>query len=217
MIPLADFFENAEISLIFDNAKTHQPKPEPEPVPRRRNGVKRTTSLPMDLSFGSDRRRRRRTRRGSDSTVPTSRWSAEPNSPLKKEKHGLMLPSSASSTASTANTTASNKLKSNMHAPPCVLRNVLKPVRQDSRENVNYTGHRGGRHSLMPMMPVRQNSLRELMGGSSPQKRSPKVDTVDLITQALEQLDSLSEDEDLMMRSPMSSSSSLPCMPTVPL
>lgn len=200
MIPLAEFFVSAEISIVEDNAKTHQPKPTPEEeVPRRRNGVKRTTSLPMDLSFGSDRRRRRRTRRGSDSTVPISRWSADPTSPPKKSDFML-------STATT------DKLKNNMSAPPCVLRNVVKPVRQDSRENINCGPVR--RHSLMPMMPVRQNSLRELMG-SSPQKRSPKVDTVDLITQALEQLDSLSEDEDMMIsRSPMSSTSSLPCMPT---
>ena len=198
MIPLAEFFVNAEISIVEDNAKTHQPKLDPEEeVPRRRNGVKRTTSLPMDLSFGSDRRRRR-TRRVSDPTVPASRWSADPTSPDKKSDFIL-------STATT------DKLKNNISAPPCVLRNVVKPVRQDSRENIN-CGVR--HHSLMPMMPVRQNSLRELMG-SSPQKRSPKVDTVDLITQALKQLDSLSEDEDLMMsRSSMSSSSSLPCMPT---
>lgn len=198
MVPLTEFFVNAEISIVEDNAKTHQPKPDPEEVPRRRNGVKRTTSLPMDLSFGSDRRRRRRTRRGSDPNVPASRWSAVPTSPDKKSDFIL-------------STATADKLTNNMSAPPCVLRNVVKPVRQDSRENIN-CGVR--HHSLMPTMPVRQNSLRELMG-NSPQKRSPKVDTVDLITQALEQLDSLSEDEDMMMsRSPMSSSSSLPCLPT---
>ena len=214
MILLTQLFDSAEICIVPDNAKTHQPKPEPF-EPRRRNGVKRTTSLPMDLNFGSDRRRRRRTRRGSD-IVPASRWSADPVSPPKKEKRDVMTCASTSSATSSSQST--DKLKNSMNAPPCVLRNVLKPVRQDSRENVHFSAGRAARHSLMPMMPVRQNSLRELIG-SSPQKRSPKVDTVDLITQALEQLDSLSEDdEDLMMsRSPMSSSCSLPCLPTAPL
>ena len=209
MIPVAGFFENAEISIVPDNAKTHQPKPKPEDAPRR-NGVKRTKSLPMDLNFGSDRRRRR-ARRGSAPNLPPSRWSAEPSSPTKMKKHNDVLPSAKSFHTPTATSSP----------PPCVLRNVLKPVRQDSRENLGPKASPclGRRHSLMPTMPVRQQSLRELVGCSP--NGSSKVDTVDLITQALEQLASLSEEDEEMMimqqRSPMSSSSSLPSSPSAPL
>lgn len=218
MILLASFFENAEICIVADNAKTHEPKPsEARPRRSRNGGVKRTTSLPMDLSFCSERRCRR-ARRGSDSNVPASRWSAEPtNSPPRMKRSHVFM------SVNEKNIDQSNPVT------PCILRNVLKPVRQDSQQNLNQKsttmtpvldkGRGGDGGGLMPMMPVRQQSLRELVG-CSPNKpqRSPKVDTVDLITQALKQLDSLSEDDDLLSgHPPMSSSVSLPCIPTTPL
>ena len=180
MVPLLDLFQNAEISIVFDNAKTHQPKPLVEEEPRR--NVKRCSSEPMDLIYSSNRRRR--TRRPSDSELPASRWSAEPTSPPKVNK---------------------KKVSSTMNndPPTCVLRNVIKPVRQSSMENVFQKSQcvfperklPDRRHSLMPIMPVRQHSLREIVGCSS-SKGGKKVDTVQLITQALEQLDALAENED---------------------
>lgn len=206
MIPLLPFLESAEFSIVVDNAKTHGPKPE-ENQRHSRRSVKRSTSMPMDLDFGS--RRRRRARRGSDSTL--SRWSAEPSSPPKVKKPVVANPTSKLVESSPSATETQN--------PNCVLRNVLKPVRQSSRENIQVSPCKHMRerqapergHSLMPMMPVRQQSIRELFA-SSP-KDSPKMDTVQLITQALEQLDSLADIEDDLDLSPQI----VPCLPSVQL
>lgn len=201
MILPPTLFENVQICIVNDNAKTHEPLPKKTGLERRH--VKRSSSMPMDLTgTGPSRRRRRPNRRGSD---PPSRWSAEPSSP----------PSAVKKTVT---------FEKKVDAPPtCVLRNVVKPVRQESLKNLHQqsscnlpeTGGRGRGHSLMPMMPVRQRSLRDMVGGCSPHKEQ-KMDTVTLITQALERLDSLAEmDDDHIMD--VDTTCSLPTLPTVPL
>ena len=130
MILLPEWIQNAEICIVADNAKTHQRKSaEDESPSHRRSGVKRTTSLPMDLAFS---RRRRARRRGSDPNVPaSSRWSAEPALALAKkssQENVAVVPDDSC---------AHEKIK--VDAPPttaCVLRNVVKPVRQTSSEDL---------------------------------------------------------------------------------
>ena len=211
MILLPFLFENAEFCIVNDNAKTHEPKPKEGEFERR--NVKRSNSMPMDLMRpGPSRRRRRHVRRGSDPNLPPSRWSAEPASPPKAKKSSVVHQPQAKQTV---------KVDS---APTCVLRNVFQPVRQESREDIHQksscslssssTDGLQRRHSLMPMMPVRQQSLREMVG-CSPHNKDKKMDTVHLITQALKQLDSLVEMEDDDMDA--GTTCSLPGLPTVQL
>jgi hypothetical protein len=161
---LSETFMNAEISIVFDNAKTHEPKREMIREPRR--GVRRCFSADGGVNMKSGKRNSRR--RTSTSSIPVSRWKAEPLSPASKEALKVKLAA----------------------APTCVLRNVLKPVRQQSLENVHQKSNEGSlARSLMPIMPVRQQSLRDMMGCS------PDVSTVSLLSQALEHLDAFEEED----------------------
>jgi hypothetical protein len=163
MLFLSETFMNAEISIVFDNAKTHEPKREMIREPRR--GVRRCFSADGGVRVSGKRNSRRRT---STPSIPVSRWKAEPLSPASKEALKVKLEA----------------------APTCVLRNVLKPVRQQSLENIHQKSNDASlARSLMPIMPVRQQSLRDMMGCS------PDVSTVSLLSQALEHLDAFEEED----------------------
>lgn len=228
---------------MHDNAKTHEPKPSDtgNGGRDRHRSVRRSNSMPMDLMrSGPARRRKRYARRGSD---PPSRWSAMPpptchakapkkpvmansnaSHPLSSSSSSPSSPSSPSPSTSSSPSPRNNKADK---PPTCVVRNVFQPVRQESLEDLRAKASdcdKSGRlHSLMPTMPVRQQSLRDMVGGGgsgvggggggsssqsrrhntspSPQgnkknkiKKTNQTDaTVTLITQALKQLDSLSE------------------------
>lgn len=221
MILLPCFFDNVEISIVHDNAKTHEPR---NGGHDRHRNVKRSNSMPMDLMrSGPVRRRKRHERRGSD---PPSRWSAmpPPTCHLKAPKKPVIVNGNANHPLSSSSTSISSSRNNKVDAPPrCAVRNVYQPVRQESREDLHVKTSNCNKnerlHSLMPMMPVRQQSLRDMVGGGggdsssnlcrnntnpSPQenkknkiKKTNQTDaTVTLITQALKQLDSLSEMDD---------------------
>lgn len=208
ILPLADLLDlmSPEISIVADNAKTHEPKREHD-YPIRR-AVKRCISMPQDLSNSTRQRRRRRARRVSDSGC---RWSAEPLSPTRSSQK-LVDDDDSTSVVSCTATTAACASTNNVIAPNASCNNnappttsvLRKPVRQASRRGLEE--NRGpaiikpnsppasmDRQALMPIKPERQQSLREVT--STVVVKSPKMDTVQLITKALEQLDSISDDD----------------------
>lgn len=212
MMLLTAFYECAAISIVDDNAKTHALPTVPEKEPRRI--VKRSASMPMDYDLGFQNRRRgrrRHQRRSSAGQLPSSRWSAEPSSPPRTKKESV--------TQGKENCGAHSLIKP---VRQCSIKDLnrnknfsctpIMPVRQCSLEDVNKTSRRKlpevERTSLIPMMPVRQQSLRNFGGCGS--HHGPKMDTVLLITDALDQLDSLTDIDDEMDITTASLHNSLP-------